>query len=264
VAPRLDGPALCDDVDTSTASLTDAFVPEVDRPVFSDPTGRRLHVLQWGSRGFCLAAAALCAALAATLQAHVSLPSLENLLGGFGVGATVSPTSAAGLPARSETRTRRSEVRFTGERVSLSEPALDRAGADMRTTSVRLLAEKQTGSVARTRPGTGSDSRPVTASAARQVSVPPTVKKSTAGDLRATAGGTGRRPASTGKSRAGQAAHRSPVGTKSINPTAAAKIHRSTTTSRLRNPHLEPVTVPRSTAPPGSGSHGRPPTFDKP
>jgi hypothetical protein len=262
VAPRLDGPALCDDVDTSTASLTDPFVPEADRPVFSDPTGRRLHVLQWGSRGFCLAAAAICAALAVTLQAHVSLPSLETLLGGSGVGARISPTSAAGLSDRSEARTSRSEVRFTGEPVSLSEPALDKAAFDMRTTSVRLVAEKQTASVAGTRPGTGSDNRPVTATTARKVSVPPTVKRSTGRVLQATPGTRGR-PASTAKSRAGQAGHRSTTGTKSLNPTAAARTHRPTTTNRLR-PHPGPVTGPPTTAPAGSGSHGGPQPFDKP
>jgi hypothetical protein len=55
----------------------------VDNPVFNDTSGARLSAIQWGSRIFLAAVVLLGAAVALTLQSHVSVPGLQRIVPGL-------------------------------------------------------------------------------------------------------------------------------------------------------------------------------------
>jgi hypothetical protein len=177
VAPRMDGPAFGDDVATMTAAQPDALAPQLDRPVFTDGTGRRAGILRWGAAGFCVMGAVLCAALAVTLQTHVLLPSLvKAFLGssdGIAPAAGISDTSGAGVAPRTKLRGDSREIVVPGQHVELSEPTFDAAATDQPVATIpateqraqRVARTRAAGSgphpIARTRAAAGSEPHPV-------------------------------------------------------------------------------------------------------
>jgi hypothetical protein len=222
VAPRMDGPAFGDDVAILTASVPAALAPQLDRPVFTDDTGRRAELLQWGGRGFCLMGAVLCAALAVTLQTHVFLPSLEKAFLGSSEGRTpaagISDTPISGVAPRTELRGESGQIGAAGQRVQLSEPTLDSAATEARefaeTPITKQRARRATGSSTTA----GSDTQPV--AGAPTPSASPTTgagHRSTKAD---TVRGSG---ASKDKASAAAKAHKPSVAAKARNPRAAPK-----------------------------------------
>ena len=165
VPPRMDGLAFGDDVATLTTSLPTALASQLDRPVFTDDTGRRAEVLQWGGRGFCLMGAVLCAALAVTLQTHILLPSLEKAFLGSSEGlipaAVISETSVSGVAPRTEVRGESDQVGVAGQRLQLSEPTLDSADTATRQVAETPVIEQRAGRATGTSATVGSDTKPV-------------------------------------------------------------------------------------------------------
>jgi hypothetical protein len=178
VAPRMDGPAFGDDVATFTASLPAALAPQPDRPVFTDDTGRRAEVLQWGGRGFCLMCAVLCAALAVTLQTRVFLPSLEKAFLGSGEGhkpaAGISDTPTSGVAPRTELRGESGQIGVAGQRVQLSEPTLDSAATEAREVAETPITEQRARRATGSSTTAGSDTQPVPGAPTPSASPPTT------------------------------------------------------------------------------------------
>jgi hypothetical protein len=232
VAPRMDGPAFGDDA-VLTASLPAALAPQPDRPVFTDDTGLRAAVLQWGSRGGCLLGALLCTALVLTVQAHVSLPSLEKVFLGSSEGlrparAGVSHTLGADAAPRTKLRGESDQIGVDGQRVQLAKPTFESA-----TTATRQVGETPiTGQRAQRATGTsataGSDTQPVAGTATPSAS-----------------------PLTTG------AEHRSTKadairgsGASKAKGSAAAKTNEPSAASKSRNPHAAPkIRNPRAATP---------------
>jgi hypothetical protein len=254
VAPRTDGPAFGDDVATITAHQPDALAPQLDRPVFTDDTGRRAGVLQWGSRGFCLMGAVLCAALAVTLQTRVLLPSLEKAFlastEGIAAAAGISDTSSARVAPLTKLRGDPSEIGAAGQRIELSEPTFDTAATDQplatvpateqraqRVARTRAVRGSESHTLARTRAVRGSESHTLTGTPKRDASAPTTAALHRSAKVGAGQG----LPASRAKR------------------LAAAKAHKSSAVN-TRSPRAAPKMWKPRSANPGSGVHGRPTT----
>jgi hypothetical protein len=210
VAPRMDGPECGDDVATLTASLPVALAPQPDLPVFTDETGRRAEVLQWGGRGFCLIGAVLCVALAVTLQTHVFLPSLEKALLGSSEGLTpavgISDTPVSGIAPGTELRGESGQIGVAGQRVQLSEPTLDSAAKEARQLAETPITEQRAERAAGTSARGGSDTQPVAGTPTPSASAPTT--------------GAGHRSAKAGAVRGNKAS----AAAKARNPRAAPKV----------------------------------------
>jgi hypothetical protein len=222
VAPGMDGPAF-DDVATLMPSLPTALAPQPDTPVFTDETGRRAEVLQWGGRGFCLMAAVLCAALALTLQTHVFLPSLEKVYLGSSdrlrpARGGISHTLGADAALRADLRSEFDRLGVAGQRVQLSEPTLDPAAMKARQVAETPISEQRAQRAAETSAGAGSDTQPVAGIPTPNAS-PPT---------------TGRE---YGPTRAGAVRGLGAVKAKGA---AAAKTHKQSGATKIRNPHAAP------------------------
>ena len=234
MAPRMDGPEFGDGAATLTASLPVALAPEPDRPVFTDETGRRAEVLQWGGRGFCLMAALLCTALAVTLQTHVFLPSLEKAFRGSSEGLTpaagISDIQISGVSPRTELRDESGQIGVAGQRVQLSESTLDSAAKEARQLAETPITEQRAERAAGTA-AAGSDTQPVAGTPTPSSSAPTT--------------GAGHRSTKAGAVRGS--------GTSKAKASAAAKAHKSSAAAKARNPRAAPkVRNPRA-ATPGSG-----------
>jgi hypothetical protein len=235
VAPRMDGPAF-DDVATLTPSLPTALAPQPDTPVFTDETGRRAEVLQWGGRGFCLMAAVLCAALALTLQTHVFLPSLEKVFLGSSdrlgpARGGISHTLGADAALRADLRSEFDRLGVAGQRVQLSETTLDSAATEARQVAETPISEQRAQRAAETSARAGSDTQPVAGTPTLSAS-PPT----TGADHRSTRAGAVRG-----------------LGAVKAKGAAAAKTHKQSAAAKTRNPHATPkIRNPRA-ATPGSG-----------
>jgi hypothetical protein len=234
VAPRMDGPAFGDEVATITAPQPDAVTPQLDRPAFTDDTGRRAGVLQWGGRGFCLMGAVLCAALAVTLQAHVLLPSLEKAFLGSSEGLTragggVSHTLGADAAPRTKLRGESSRTGVAGQRIQLAKPTLESAATATRQVGETPITDQRAQRATGTSATAVSDTQPV-ARTATPSALPPT----TDAEDRSTRAGDVRGSGAAGKAKASAVA-------KAYKPSAAAK---------ARNPHAAPkIWNPRSAIP---------------
>jgi hypothetical protein len=237
VAPRMDGPEFGDDVATLRASPPVALAPapQPDRPVFTDETGRRAEVLQWGGRGFCLVGAVLCAALAVTLQTHVFLPSLEKAFlvssEGLTPAAGIADTQISGVEPRTELRCESDQIGVAGQRVQLSEPTVDSAATEARQVAETPITEQRARRAAGTSTTAGSNTQPVAGTPTPSASPPTT--------------GPGH-----GSTRAG-AVHG--WGASKAKASDAVKAHKSSAAVKTRNPHAAPkIRNPRA-ATPGSG-----------
>lgn len=242
MVPRIDGSVFADLV---------ATVPvyrQLDRPVFTDPSGRRVEVLQWGSRGFCLLAAALCTAVAMTLQTHVTMPGLAAALLGSSreikAAAENPPAATTAVPVQTELGAVPTRTGVAGHSAHRSGHAPDSAGFPAAGTHPvpvpTTAAGKQRGQqVSGTRAGatTGAVASPRTTAAAhatvsRQRSLSPGgAGGSSAGDSRSQAGGKG-----------GNA--RIPDGATRSHGTAATGTHESTA---VKASQARPATARSST-----------------
>jgi hypothetical protein len=241
VAPRMDGPAFGDHVAAPTASLPVALAlaPQPDRPVFTDDTGRRAEVLQWGGRWFCLMGAVLCVALAVTLQTHVFLPSLERAFLGSREGLTpaasgVSHTLGAGVAPRTELRGESDRIGVAGQRVQLAEPTLDSATAETRQVGETPVTEQYARRAAGTSTTASSDTQPVAGTPTPSTLPPATF--------------TGHHSTKAGAVRGSRASKANASAAKAHMPWAAAK---------TRTPRAAPkIRIPQA-AIPGSGRQVR-------
>jgi hypothetical protein len=234
VAPRMDGRAFGDDA-ILTASLPAALAPQPDRPVFTDESGRRAEVFQWGGRGFCLMGAVLCAALAVTLQTRVFLPSLENAFLGsserLAPAAGISETRDSGVGPRTELRGESGQIGVAGQRVQLSEPTLDSAAAEARQIAETPITDQRAQRAAKTSATTGSNTQPVAGTPTPSASQP-----ITGAEHRSTRAGAVQ---GSGASKA--------------KASSASKAHKLSAAPKTRHPHAAPkVRNPRA-ATPGSG-----------
>jgi hypothetical protein len=242
VAPRMDGPEFGDDVATLTAfpPVALAPAPQPDQPVFTDETGRRAEVLQWGGRGFCLMGAVLCAALAVTLQTHVFLPSLEKAFLGSSEGlrpaAGIADTPISGVAPRTELRGESGRTGVAGQRVQLSELTPESATTATRQVGETPITDQRAQRATGTSATAGSDTQPVAGTSTANASAPTT--------------GPGH-----GFTRAG-AVHES--GASKAKASAAAKTHEPSAVSKIGNPHAAPkIRNPRATTP-ASGRQAHP------
>jgi hypothetical protein len=235
VAPRMDGPAFGDDVAILTASLPAALDPQPDRPVFTDETGLRAALVQWGGRGGCLLGALLCTALLLTLQTHVSLPSLQGALLSSSEGLRptrggVSHTLGEDAAPRTELRGQSGQIRVAGQPGQLAEPTLDSAA-----TGARAVAET-----------------PITAQRVQRVAV--TSASDGSGATQPVAGTPSASPPTSGAEHGStRAAAVRGSGASKDSGSAATETHEPSAASKLRNPHATPKTRNPPAANPGSG-----------
>jgi hypothetical protein len=111
----------------------------VDNPVFNDTSGTRLSAITWGSRIFLAAVVLLGAAVALTLQSHVSVPGLQRIVPGLGAEEVRRVPSNPPVERRSVAGSR-SVAPSATSRPTTSRTIAPTAGSQESTRSRRAVA----------------------------------------------------------------------------------------------------------------------------
>ena len=103
-------------------------LPVSTTPIFTDGSGRRVVVVQWTARAFCLVAALVAGAVVFTLTTHVPLPGLDRIISPR-TGPDASRTTTDGTDTAGRALVAGLPAAGTSRVVSVASAARNAAGA---------------------------------------------------------------------------------------------------------------------------------------